>query len=306
MGKNKSGRLWILTIAIILVALCMMLSIQGFTQGVNGNTQQKGEKTYNSLDDLYKNTSLDLEIPEYVSSRDDLEISSVMGQIVEIHCSYLVLKAASFVNNNADPLGLYEKSTLDSMYRVENEENIKFFRYRVGYKEYPHCTIINWCTENTAYGLMIEDDIKEVEALDIIGISQDNLVKTTYEENNGEYSLNENENSTEESNIEMQIYKVNDQLQLDIPKFENFPNVILNDGRAIFYIDNEFLFAICYSEQYTETEADEIENIVDIKEGLQFRYAKQNPFSTGTVAYNDYKLFMTTLNDIIESIVYQE
>lgn len=185
MEKDKKNILTskIIYIAVVLLSLTLcVLFIQAYKSGISMSNKNNSIKEYNSIEKLLKSTSLDIELPKFIENETGLVIEDTMGKIIKIYNENFVIKIASFVDNMADPLGLYEISEIDNKYSIENENtNIKFFRYRVGYKEYKNSTIINWCTDTTAYGLMLGKKLNEDEALEIIGIERDIL--SDYNEN---------------------------------------------------------------------------------------------------------------------------
>lgn len=303
--KNNSGKYKLYFIFIILVTITMFICIQSFNSGINigSNNKPQGEAEYKSLDELYKHTSLNLEIPEFVSSHKDLKIKCIMSQFVEIYCDTFALKAATFVNNNADPLGLYNESSIDNMYKIQdNKEKIKFFRFRSGYVDYPHCVLINWCTDTVAYGLMIEDSITEDDALDILNIDKNILIPTNYEENNGVFDNTEIVESTEINSNTMEDYIVNDKLSLKVPKFKaNFEHIV-NDGITTFYIDKKIIFAIIYNEYDINNNTLPVLKSIIIDDNIVFKYVDINVFEKGTDAYDDYESFISTIDIITDSI----
>lgn len=298
--KNKLS-IKIYIIAFILCSMVCLLFIGSFKSGMCIQSNN-GIRKYNSLTDLMNKTSLNIELPNYVvqqSKEEDLTIESIMGQVVQIYGSSFAFKAATFVNNNADPLGLYEKAETDSKYSVETTENenknsIKFFRYRLGYEEYSHCTLINWCTDETAYGLMISNIITEDEAIEIIGIEKERL--TEYIEKT------EQESESTENKVSLgNEYTISDNFKVTLPKFNSELNMVETENSTLFYIEDKLVFVFVYGEDDGAFNGQSERKIIN---GLVLKYLSDNPFNNESDGFNDYNLFIDTIDDIIDSIVY--
>ena len=290
--KDKSSHIVFYMIASIITFILIILYLGSFFNGIktNGN---KGIKYYESLDELVTKTALDIEIPSYVSDNDDLKIQSVMGQLIQIHNDTFVLKVAPFVDNNADPLGLYEKSNVDNKYKVDNGD-INYFRYRSGYSVYPNSIIINWCTDSTAYGIMIEQYINEDEALGIVGLSKEDIEK--YIELKEQHNI--------EADYRTEVYELDTMCSLELPKFKTDITVIDGNGIKSIYIDKKLIIVIIYNKADIENNTYGEQSEVIIDENIVIRYLSENPFEIGTLAYNDYNNFVSTIEDIKNSVIY--
>lgn len=282
--------------AVLLVSAIFLLS---FSNGNSlTNNESKGISTYDSLSELKKSHS-ELIIPEYITSQtEELQIESIMGQAIQVYNSQIVYKAMPFVNNNADPLGLYEKSEVDNMYKVDQEQNddeITYFRYRQGYPKYPSCTLINWCTAYMAFGIMTESSISEDEALEILKLTKENLTVTTAKENDNveEIEINKQENNQLE---------INNKYIIELPNFESGLSIIDGNGASIVYLDSKLAFVIVYDnfDKYENTYS--TQERMELNNEITLYYSKDNTFDTNTSAYNDYELFLGTLTDLPSNI----
>lgn len=174
--NKKQLAIWV--VALILTGLLTVLTVEAYKSGMITNSSKVKTEEYNSIDKLLSSTDMEIELPEFIKQEKHLKIEDKLGAIIQISNENFVLKIADFVDVMADPLALYESSGIDNRYNFESENtNIKFFRYRAEYKEYKNCTIINWSTDNTTYGLMIGDKITEEDALSLIGLSREDLTK---------------------------------------------------------------------------------------------------------------------------------
>ena len=174
--NKKQLAIWV--VALILTGLLTVLTVEAYKSGMITNSSKVKTEEYNSIDKLLSSTDMEIELPEFIKQEKHLKIEDKLGAIIQISNENFVLKIADFVDVMADPLALYESSGIDNRYNFESENtNIKFFRYRAEYKEYKNCTIINWSTDNTTYGLMIGDKITEEDALSLIGLSREYLTK---------------------------------------------------------------------------------------------------------------------------------
>ena len=197
MGENKKNNISKTLIVFILCIIASIWFLSAYKDGIN--LTNNNTKKYSSLNELMNDTTLEIKLPEFIESEENLNIETKIGKLVQINNNNFVIKITDFVNNMADPLGLYDTSNIDNLYTVDSENtNIKFFRYRVGYKEYKNCTIINWCTDSTAYGLMIEKSIDQEDALNMLELSKSSLseyIEESYDntnelkDNTGEYTI---------------------------------------------------------------------------------------------------------------------
>lgn len=287
-------------IAIILASTIFLLS---FHNGIDlVSSSNKGISTYNSLGAL-KKSHTELIIPEYIASQtEELQIESIMGQAIQVYNSKVVYKAMPFVNNNADPLGLYEKSEIDNMYKVNSEQNddeITYFRYRQGYPNYPSCTLINWCTAYMAFGIMTESLISEDEVLEMLKLSREGLTVTSARENDNIDEIEENNEESEELHAEIEI---NNKYIVELPNFKSEQSIIDGNGASIVYLDSKLAFVIVYDnfEKYENTYSKQEK--MELNNEITLYYSKDNTFDTNTSAYNDYELFLETLNDLPNNI----
>jgi hypothetical protein len=338
MNDDKSSFSTKLTIIfVILLILAGGLYVKSYTSGIKTasgesklSSKSSGQKSYNSIKSVQSKYNLLLPdiITEYDDSKDDnLNIEVTMNQAVEITTSQFVVKVLTFVNNNADPLALYDSSPVDNMYTVLNNENgIKFFRYRAEYPEYEHCTLINYCTDSMAYGILLGTIISEEEALNYLNINQSSLTATTKEANDEAYYTSLDTDSSEDSKVaetvtntipqdiqeSTQVQYIEDDdyryytidtdnymVQIKIPNLESEIQTVKTQKAASFYLGDNKVFTL-HINSTTDTDTistSENEPSEQLNEVIFISWSATNPFSEGTQEYSD---FNTIINTVIE------
>jgi len=169
-GHKAKNKLPVLIIAII-VSITTIYGIHTTYQS------QSHIKEYSSIEKASRETGIEAEVPAGIPTENIKEIRSTMGQIIEIMSDEYVLKIARLVDIEADVLGLYGNASKDEKYYSERE-SISFIRYRIGYDDFPGATLINWCRGNTAYGILIDNELSENEIEELIEIEFKDYIKS--------------------------------------------------------------------------------------------------------------------------------
>lgn len=299
MKDKKSSHIgvWLM---IALIAVISYIAFMGaLKDGVTLNSDNKnGVNNIESIEELQDKVYFTLDIPSFVAETDEeLNIKVIAGQVVSINTTYFVLKASSFVDVKADILGLYEESEIDETYDVNNSDII-YFEYRQGYKDYPNCTIINWCTNETSYGLMIEDDISLDKALEIIGVDSDNI--STYIKTNIE-----NESTVSYNTDDFIEYIIEDQLIIKLPQFKGNVTHVDTAGVSAFFSGDTLLFLVVYNEKDIQEGTYSEQSVIDVSDDIKIYYNSNNTYDQGSDAYDDYELMLLTIDDIGKTIVYK-
>lgn len=299
-------------VGFILLILITLLAIGGASSGMSGssNSNSNGIKEYRSIDELIDNTGFKLSMPNFVYNYtgDIIKISSVMGQIVEIDTNDFVYKASPLVSYNADILGMYENANKDYMYTVENnKDGVVFLRYRLGYPEYEHCTLINWCTSETTHGVIIGKEMNENEILELFDIQKETLRETSTEEilalESGNITSNKTTETTE-TNLQYQRYEIGNKFSIELPIFESNVSMIDSEGVCIVYLDKMMILAIIYNDYDIDNNTFDGQSELKIDNNVTIKYRDKNPFSKEHIDYNTYNLFLENINHIKESIIY--
>lgn len=298
--KNKKSSHISVWLMIALIAVISYIAFTGaLKDGVTlNNDNRNGVNNIESIEELQDKVYFTLDIPSFVTETDEeLNIKVIAGQVVSINTTTFVLKASSFVDVEADILGLYEESKIDKTYNV-NDSNIIYFEYRQGYKDYPNCTIINWCTNETSYGLMIEDDISLDRALEIIGIDSNNI--SVYNETNAE-----NENTVSYNTDDFIEYIIDNQLIIKLPQFKGNVTHVDTAGVSAFFSGDTLLFLVVYNEKDIQEGTYSEQSVIDVSDNIKIYYSDNNTYDKGSDAYSDYELMLLTIDDIGKTIVYK-
>lgn len=299
MKDKKSSHIGVWLMIAIIAVISYIAFMGALKDGVTlNNDNRNGVNNIESIEELQDKVYFTLDIPSFVTETDkELNIKVIAGQVVSINTTTFVLKASSFVDVEADILGLYEESKIDKTYNV-NDSNIIYFEYRQGYKDYPNCTIINWCTNETSYGLMIEDDISLDRALEIIGIDSNNI--SVYNETNAE-----NENTVSYNTDDFIEYIIDNQLIIKLPQFKGNVTHVDTAGVSAFFSGDTLLFLVVYNEKDIQEGTYSEQSVIDVSDNIKIYYSDNNTYDKGSDAYNDYELMLLTIDDIGKTIVYK-
>lgn len=299
MKDKKSSHIGVWLMIAIIAVISYIAFMGALKDGVTlNNDNRNGVNNIESIEELQDKVYFTLDIPSFVTETDEeLNIKVIAGQVVSINTTTFVLKASSFVDVEADILGLYEESKIDKTYNV-NDSNIIYFEYRQGYKDYPNCTIINWCTNETSYGLMIEDDISLDRALEIIGIDSNNI--SVYNETNAE-----NENTVSYNTDDFIEYIIDNQLIIKLPQFKGNVTHVDTAGVSAFFSGDTLLFLVVYNEKDIQEGTYSEQSVIDVSDNIKIYYSDNNTYDKGSDAYNDYELMLLTIDDISKTIVYK-
>ena len=290
---NKSSHIGVWLMIALIAVISYFAFIGALKDGITLNKENvKGIDNIESLSDLKDKVYFKIDIPSYVSeSKEKLNIEVVAGQVVSINTTYFVMKASSFVDINADILGLYEESATEKRYNVKDSDII-YFKYRQGYADYPSCTIINWYTNETSYGIMIEDNINLDMAIEIIGLSKDKL----YEDNN----ITVDSNSDTENDTE---YIMSNKYLIKLPEFKGNVTHVDIDGVSAFFTDDNLLFLVVYNDEDIRSGVYSEQSVVDVDDNIKIYYDSNNTYDKGSDAYSDYELMLSKIDSIAKTIV---
>ena len=299
MKGKKTSHIGVWLMIAIIAVISYIAFMGALKDGVTLNSDNKnGVNNIESIEELQDKVYFTLDIPSFVAETDEeLNIKVIAGQVVSINTTYFVLKASSFVDVKADILGLYEESEIDETYDVNNSDII-YFEYRQGYKDYPNCTIINWCTNETSYGLMIEDDLSLDKALEIIGVDSDNI--STYIKTNIE-----NESTVSYNTDDFIEYIIEDQLIIKLPQFKGNVTHVDTAGVSAFFSGDTLLFLVVYNEKDIQEGTYSEQSVIDVSDDIKIYYNSNNTYDQGSDAYDDYELMLLTIDDIGKTIVYK-
>lgn len=301
MKKPKDIK--IKAIAVVITLLLALLFIKGYM----GEKNTKGIVEYDSLNSLRQHVTSTIEIPTLLDSCTNIKADIIAGVIVEVHSDEMEFRAVDWVNDKADPLGIYdkpEKEQNDVEYkRLDDNESldITFFKYRL-YNDY---TVVNWVKQGMAYEIKFNSIVDMQTALNSLALNIDGL--TLIEHDNTE-SIEDNtesaESSTEiaESNTENWEYIKSKNIKYSVPNKEYIRKIYSADEVIYYTIDNHNILAVVYNnvDKYIK-EYSKDTNYCEFN-GVYFMYSTVNPFDEGTDSFNNYNDFMSTMSDILSSI----
>lgn len=291
MIKKESSLKFSTVILLVLLLISIVFIVLVETGAFKISKSNNKTVKYNTLNEAISKVNFNVQLPNMITNDVNAEYRVTNGSFLEIGSETFVLKASKLVDFNADPLALYEKTTEDYKYTVENS-NISYFRYRLNYPEFENCTIMNWVQGDTAYGIILSSIYKEEELLNILGITKDNI-KVFNTEN------------IDKTDITYNRTLIANKFTVDIPKFTTEFKTVDLDGKTICYIDNTKVFIFIYNDYDIDTDTFGGQSEIIIDDKMVLRYLSENPFENGSSAYNDYNIFIDTVNDIVNSIKYQ-
>lgn len=307
--KKIGNKTKIYIILAILLVLITLLSINGATSGMTGSSNSSGIKNYKSIDDMLNNIGFEVSVPNivYNYSGEYIKIASTMGQIIEISSNDFSFKASPLVSYNVDILGMYDDCEEDKKYTVSKKDSkIKFFRYRLGYKGYEHCTIIDWCSDTTTYGLLIGKILTRSEILELAELTEEDLTETNTEEILALESENKyNKKEELDTELEYKTYEIGNKFSIDLPVFTSDVNVIDEDGIAKFYIDKILAFVIIYNDYDIDSNTFSGQSETLLNDGIILKYRSDNPFDQSHIDYDNYNNFIKTIDSIKQTIVFK-
>ena len=272
--------------ALLFITIILMVVISP----INNNNSSK---EYKDIYELMGSSHLCADIPQYIIDNCDENTvyKNISNYMVMVYNNSFTFKSSDFVDINADPLAIYEESLVDNKY---NDSNITYFRFRQGNNEAGvDSTIINWCTEDVSYGLIINESIPEEFALSILGINFDNL------------SIIGNEH-IDDVDTKLEEYKFNEHITMKVPVFSSRIQSLEINGATTLFIEHELVAVIVYNDyDLMAGTYDDMESILR-DDGIKLYYNIENPFDHNSVTYQDYELFISTIEDICKSIVYSK
>lgn len=298
MKHKKSSHIGVWLMMALIAVISYFAFMGALKDGVTlNNDNGNGVTNVKSLSELQDKVYFKLNIPSYVSDiTDELNIEILAGQVVTINTDSLVMKASIFADVNADILGLYEKSNIEKCFFVNNSDII-YFKYRQGYKDYPNCTIINWHTNETSYGLMVEGDIQFKDALSILGINEQQLQEDCKESSN--------DIDTSYNTDDFIEYIIGDKIYIKLPQFSGYVTHVDTDGVSAFFAGDTLLFLVVYNDKDIQNETYSEQSVIDVGSSIKIYYDSINTYDKDSEAYSDYELMLLTIDDIAKTIVYK-
>ena len=269
-------------IVIIIIAVVLFDNIK-----INNN--HSNEKRFKSIEEFRKNVNIEIDIPDGLYNCTDSEVIYSNGPFIQIGCEHFVLKIGTFVNYNADTLGLDNCiSGTDKKYTVNNNSK-SFVRYRLGCENLENCTVINWVEDGLSYGAILAGIRTEDEILNLLSINSVDIKEFYDTDDNTEESLDDT--------VEIEL---KNRYKITLPKTEIEITSVETSNSVIFYIGDKKAFMILDN---SENRVDNIENI-ELKHGYVLEYSRENPFVKGTDEFKTFDTIISNIEKIAASIEY--
>lgn len=289
MDKKKTSILdiRILLVVLVITGLALFLIImRGLSGGFNSDNSGKGIETYDSIEEMLKDTNMKPNIPEFMYT-DKVQVQVTLNKIIEINNGDAVLKVAYFVGENADPLGLYGHSeNVEKYFFSANETGIPEVIIRTGYSEYPECTLVNWWDSTYTYGLMLDGEYTLDDVLALLNIDKEYL------------SISDSvEEDTDTVN-----YRLGDKFSVKLPKFGNEVAFQDFEGYTSVYFDKTLCAIFVYNDYDVDNNTFDGQKELKINDSLYLYYREDNPFDSNSEAFIDYNKFLNTIDGISENI----
>lgn len=290
-GKDSNG----FVVVIVSMSLCVIISILIVSIYTHFNKTDMQTKTYSSISQFEAKNHIELSLPKEVKSmfNSEIEASIIMGQFIEIYSNeQALLKVSQFMDIKADPLGFYERAVESHEYTVSDPSGIVYLRYRLGYKEFGNCTIINWTDMDKSYGLIVGDVLDESSVLTLLGVDGNNI---QYYES----SKKEDSDSVKEG---YRTYEITQNLSIDLPETNSVVKVenVEAGGYANIYLDDILALIIVYNEESTIDISGNSYKNEDL--GIVIKYSDGEQFEFGSEAYSAFMEIRQNIESISSSL----
>lgn len=316
------------TVAVISVLIAGLM-ISAYKSGFGMKSESNGAKFYDSIDELISDTSFPLTIPSYISNQQELTIGSILGQLVEISNDEVLLHASVWVDDLADPLGIYgaDKESLQE-YVVEHSNNadIHYVNTKSLHDGNDTYTLIHWCSYETSYGLKIRGELSAEEAFNLIEVpySKASLLSNDdrrgLKERGGQSGQSEqlagaSEDSTEHTEeadgsedksddgsflVEGVWYRY----RVYLPK--NKVSIQTNEQADLYYLNDKLILVVAYDGNDIYKEAyyknSDVQTRVFDEDGITFIFITENPFDgDGTADFENFINNVDRMKDSVET-----
>lgn len=288
---SNSGKSLLILLAVFVVVTIIPFIFLKLASGTTV-TNNKVQKYSNiSFEQLEKKLSTSLCIPDKIRDEKELSAEVTMGQFIEVLGNSFALKIGPFENYDADPLDLYEAVENDERYSVnDNDKQIEFIRYRNGYSNLEHCTIVNWKSKDKSYGIVFDTVYNLDEVLQIFGLDSASL--SGFGEEKRVDDIN-----TENSEGDTVKVVVSDKYEFELPKTENKVDIFEDTDITVLKISDTIIMVVCNEDTEDFKGGEEYA----LSSGYQIRCLKDNKFSKGTSEYEDFEKIKESIAEIVNS-----
>ena len=288
--NNKNDKT---AIKLIVLAICLVFLIPTFL--MYSNTKEDSiSKKYDSIEDALSISSLEINIPENIKFDDSVEVSSYLNKMIHIKDSTSELKIDSWIDNNADPLGVYTDMDYTVRYSVDTDNilGISFLKIRKDNEN----TIINWVANRVSYGYKTQKNLSLEDALKILSLSEEHLCDYI------DVNTLENKNAEKQDNGE---YTYFEEYRLRYKVEYNKDNLMVMDTMGkikMYYVDNTLALVVVGDEWESYIGIFGDKTLYTSVNGLYFIYNDISKVDTGDNVTDNYLEFLSTIGDILDSI----
>jgi len=293
--KNMSGLTgWLIVAGIVTIGYLVFFIMSKV--GISSHKNMTSEDTYKTYDSMIQASNINIdELPidyiEQLADESGIVYKIINNQIAEVYNTNgsVLVKAIGLVDLRYDVLGLSDEALADNIYSVS--DNIAYLRVRTGYPKMEHCTIINYSTHETNYGLIVDGNLGLEDICGILDIGIESL------SNSDETAYN----ISDESFTEYQIDNFNIQLptvksKVEIQEFVGFSSI---------FMDNTPIINFLYSKESIESNVNDNWTPIIVNDNLRIDYLHDNPFDVNSQAYIDFENLINTIDNSIETIKYE-
>lgn len=290
MNKHStSGRVVVLAV----IAALMIFIIAGFALKRSMSGEQSGGNVIEtaSIAKAIEKAPFEIIIPDTIYPLlKGNEAQLVNGQMFSIEGVGLAYKVAPFVDEKADVLGIYEVAKEEKeLFAKDSKLRTQYIRYR----SFEDATALNWICNNVMYGLWIGEKQTFDYMIDFLEIDIDN------------YSTEEkaiaNVKDMKEEDIQFERYQSKVlSASFDMPVVSS--DVAVQSGENFITITYDFknVFTIMKNVNM-KMESTQEYIIEELGNGYTLQYYAENQFSDADRAYNDYEVFLRSVDRIKDS-----
>ena len=309
MKDNKVGK----TInSVFFTVIAIMFSIGMTLIIMSMSSINKTEKKYSTLEEASKASAFEVLYPNFMANETDLDIRSLMGQILTVKNNRFEFAASPYIADNADPLGGYDEYKEDKKFNVKettktvdvtneneiitNSINFKYFRY----KSTDNYSMINYRINDTMYSIKFIEPLEMQSTLDLIGL--DSKLLTEYTEENDINNLDNSEKTYENGEKCREIDLDEQNIKFSIIDNESIKQEEITNEAIYFIIDDKVMLIVAYNNpnKYIEESDSSIEKYEF--NGVYFLYRKENPFETDDSNYENCETFVNNIDNLLKSI----
>lgn len=290
MNKHStSGRVVVLAV----IAALMIFIIAGVALKRSMSGEQSGGNVIEtaSIAKAIEKAPFEIIIPDTLYPLlKGKEAQVVNGQMFSIEGAGITYKVAPFVDEKADVLGIYEAAKEEKeLYAKDSKLRTQYVRYR----SFEDATALNWVCNDVMYGLWIGEQQTFDYMIDFLEIDTDN------------YSAEEKTivsiEDMKEEDIQFERYQSSVLgASFDMPVVNS--DVAVQSGENFITITYDFknVFTIMKNVNM-KMESTQEYIIEELGNGYTLQYYAENQFSDVDRAYNDYEVFLRSVDRIKDS-----